>query len=211
MKVLSRIIAYIMCLLAPVFLVGCGEEESTLSFNDLSTLLLEFDTDVRPFLSTLEYNNSTDEELSLTCANITNLSYQMGESFKSLNTAMMELENAEDELTEVTASETEIKIKTGTIDFISKMNKDKTEMSVVFLNGESESVYELKKLEDGSFFAQIAIKNVGLTTYTIYQIRQVGTTGKLAIGYAENKYVSIFGAELTAEVFPSLTEKTYEI
>lgn len=214
MNKIGKIILSCALTLAVVFFSACSSDQTNnLTFSELSTATLGFDTDVRPFLSTLEYsvtNESDRETLGIVSSTITGLSYEMGESFKSLNSAFAELSASADENTTIESSPTEIKIITGGIKFLAKMNESRDSMSVMCESSDKEYVYEVVKSEAG-YMAQIATKNEGLQTFTVYQLAFSGTKGVLGIGFAQNKYVSIFGADIAVENFPSVSEKIYRV
>lgn len=213
MKLLvSKILAFFLVALIPFFTVGCGEDETVLSFTELSTLTLEFDTDVRPFFSTLtfKYNGAEGGEIvKNSTESINGLSYEMGESFKVLNSVMAELELNQTEESSVASDGGSITIKNESLNFVAKMNENRTNLSITLKNNEKESVYEIIKKENGGYFSQVAVKNNGAENYTVYQISYVGTSGKLAVGFAESGYTSIFGAEISDQVFPTITEYVF--
>lgn len=211
-KCFFRGLAFVLVAVFSCFLTGCKGDDSVLSFSELSALTLEFDTDVRPFFNTLvyKYNITGDADIvSAATENITTLSYEMGESFKSLNSAMAEIELNETDDSSVTSDSGSINLINNNLNFNAKMNNERTHMSITLKNVNNESVYEIIKLENGKFLVQIVVKNDEGNKYTVYQISYKGTTGTLAIGFAEESYNSIFGAEIKDENFPSVSEKVY--
>lgn len=205
------IIISVMCV-GFVF-TGCKKdaEKTKLTFNDLSVVLTRFDTDVRPFLSTLSYSYSgTDQEYLNNYSNaITSLSYQMSESFKSLNAYMSQLSSTESEETTIETTETEIKIKTSSVDFCGRLNAEKNNLSVVSKSAKNESAFEVIVLSDG-YLAQVVSKNENDNSYSVYQLRFSVTTGTLNIDTSALNYMSIYGLDVNSATYPSVTQTIYK-
>lgn len=202
-----------MIVLLPFTVVGCKEKEVEVSFDNLSTMLLEFDTAVRPFFSTIElaYAGTEDSDLLTASTNsIKTLSYEMGESFKSFNAVLAELESNQSSDVTLTQVEDSITIKTSSMEFISKLSRDGNCMSIISKNSTQEYVYEITKKESGGYYAQIVIKNEGADNYSIYQINFIGTTGSFNLDMAATGYISIYKAEVSDSNFPNVSSKIFK-
>lgn len=210
----KKVFAIILSVICVGFVFsGCKKdtEKAKLTFNDLSVVLTRFDTDVRPFLSTLSYSYSGADQESLNGYSnaITNLSYEMSESFKGFNTFISQNLSAENEETVIETTETEIKITTDSVNFVGKLSADKTNLSVISKSEKTESVFEIIVL-DGGYLAQVVSKNITDNTYTVYQLKFKSTTGTFNIDTSAVNYMSIYGLDVNNASFPSVTQIIYK-
>lgn len=210
-KIILNIFVCCFAVFSPIVLSGCEKEPELMSFDDLSKMVLDFDTAVRPFLSTLEYNTPSGDDksyLSGISSSISTISYELGESFKNFNGSLEELKANLDEETIVEHTATYINIKTNNLNFISNLSEDKTNMSVKFVSGKQEYIYEVIKRNDGGYFAQIATLNQD-STYKVYQIEFLNTIGAIGVGDNEIKCVSIYNADISTNNFPNVNQKLF--
>jgi len=199
----------------PLSFVGCKdkEEDVQVSFDLLSSALLDFDTKVRPFLSTLQYNyadNGTSELLNTAASTITTISYEMGESFKAFSGVLTELENNQSETTTVTKTSEMINIKTGTLDFTARLSNDGKSMCVNSKDNSQEHIFEIISKDDGRYYAQVVIKNEDKNNYCVYQMDFLGTSGTLNLDTAASGYISIYGADISSSVFPNVSASIFK-
>ena len=209
---LTRLLAILMCVVLPLLFCGCEKEEETqVSFDELSVILLEFDSKVRPFLSTLQLNYNFDADIELlnsAVTTITTLSSEMGESFKAFNSVLSELENNSLQGTTVTKTSESITIVSDGLEFTVRLLASKTSMSITSKKGSQEQVFEISSRESGGYYAQVVIKNSNLE-YSVYQLAFFGASGSLNLDLSASGYISIYGAQINDSAFPNVSAKQF--
>lgn len=207
-KFLTVVLGFVMALIV----TGCESKTTeTLSFQTLSDILLQFDTDVRPFLSSLEYKYQEDENkeyLTASASLIKSISYDMGESFKGFNELITTSQEMGGGGVTVSQKEEEITIKTINADFKAQLNKNKTCLSIKHMSGNEEYLIEISVRNLGGYYAQIVSKNK-TETYSIYQLRFAENKGSFSISEGETNYISIYNAEINDSVFPSVSAMVF--
>lgn len=210
---LKIVSVFLLVVLVPVLFVGCKEEEeSPLEFSTISSFLLDFDSAVRPFLSTLELNYQASEDaeiLTSSASSIKTISYEMGESFKAFGNFLSELENNTVDGATVERTSESIKIKTTEVEFWAKFSPKDGCMSVSSTSDGESNIIEVTKRLDGGYYAQFVTKTSGIDSYVVYQLSFLGTTGNFNLDMASSNYISIYKAEITAGVFPNVTAKQF--
>lgn len=196
----------------PFTFIGCKDKGVEVSYDSLATALLDFDTAVRPFFSTIElkYSGAVDSDmLTASTGAIKTLAYEMGESFKSFNAVIAELESNQSEDVTLTTVDDTITLRTENLEFVSRLSSDGKHMSIVSKSGNQEYLFETSKKEDSGYYAQVAIKNTGESSFTIYQIDFGGTTGTFNIDLAASSYTSIYKAEIKGN-FPTVSAYVFK-
>ena len=196
----------------PFTFIGCKDKDVEVSYDSLATVLLDFDTAVRPFFSTLElkYSGAVDSDMLIASTGaIKTLAYEMGESFKSFNAVIAELESNQAEDVTLTTVDDAITLRTETLEFVSRLSTDGKHMSIVSKSGDQEYLFEIAKKENSGYYAQVAIKNDGASSFTVYQIDFVGTTGTFNIDLTAPSYTSIYKAEINGN-FPTVSAYVFQ-
>lgn len=211
---LKTISALLLIAVVPMIFFGCKKDEDTpLEFSTLSTFLLDFDSAVRPFLSTLElkYQESENAEiLTSSVSSIKTISYEMGESFKAFGNYLSEIESESVDGTTIERTSEKITIKTPEVEFVAQLSQEKSCMSVTSTSADESNIIEVTKRTDGGYYAQLVTKTKGIDSYVVYQLSFLGTAGKFNLDMASANYISIYKAEISPNVFPNVTANIFE-
>lgn len=219
MKIVKRVclfaLALVMTGVSSFSFVGCDKEKNeddNLSFASVSTILTDFNENLKPFLATLEfkYNNTDDEEkVKLISSSISSLTRGMSESMKAFQAVFNQYIETADEETQITSNKQEISVKTDRSEYRAKLNSTDTDLSIYTKDGESECLYEVRAESDGGYLLQIISKNTSDTTYTIYQLDFNGTRGKLCVDESASSFIELFNAEVSESTFPHISQYTF--
>ena len=212
-RFLFKIFAFLLCIMYPCFFVGCGSNDDQLSFNDLSTFLLDFDTAVRPFFDELKvvYQNHEDAEvLTASASMVTTLSYQMGESFKSFNSIIGELEDNKDSSITLEQTTNSITITDEKMEFVCELNSSKSQMRVHSKSGSDESLIEIIKQGEKKYMAQIVVKNAETDNFAVYQVMFDNLLGTMNIEPSITSYSSILEIFVSGTQFPNVSSYVFK-
>ena len=186
-KIGAFFIAVAVIMVSAFSFVGCDKTKNdggNLSFETVATILTDFNEKLKPFLATLEfkYNNSEDEAaVKLMSTSISSLTKGMSESMKAFQSVFNQYVQLGDESTEIVSTAEMVSIKTDRSEYIAKLNKNATDLSIYTKDGSNECLYEIKVKASGGYLLQIVTKNTTGDSYSIYQIDFSGTKGKLCI------------------------------
>ena len=195
--------------------VGCDKsssKKSELSFKCASEILSNFREEVKPFLSTLEYNyNNTEQETRVKTATslVLSISKGMSDNLKVFESVLNEYTESGNGEISIVRSPQIIEIKKDQTIFQVKLNETETDFAIISREGTNESLFEIKAKQQGGYLAQIVSKNTDKDTYTIYQLDFNLTAGKLCIDETSSSFTSIYLADLNESTYPSVSQHIF--